>query len=342
MIELINNRLRFTFSEVHPDAEMTIEFQRTLRLPDDGKTYPLPPGLGRFPLRHVDDFGSRVPEPWRRHGGVMLPLFQSEAMWLNFDAKSGYPFLVKIAAGKINAVTGEEWSAGPNRDPQDYVVLPEQPWLDGYCFKKGQVRQFVAMPLGAGYSAEEQITGRAEVGGVQIVVHPMKGKVWQKILDARRRQAEIRARFAEKSDVCASMPMKLVMESCDMGLAPGGRMKQAIEKDPHAFDVWDLRTSSRCFAHLANSLHWRAITGEAPPTLPPTAADYSKRGLPWFDHYGEGEAVDGGPGFSGVESVADLGAAKGESPLPENTTATPEKIIVVGGSGKTVVRESDL
>ena len=30
-----------------------IDFQRTLRLPDDGQTYPLPPGLGAFPLRPI-------------------------------------------------------------------------------------------------------------------------------------------------------------------------------------------------------------------------------------------------------------------------------------------------
>jgi hypothetical protein len=28
-----------------------ISFHRTLRVPDDGRTYPLPPGLGRFPVR---------------------------------------------------------------------------------------------------------------------------------------------------------------------------------------------------------------------------------------------------------------------------------------------------
>ena len=57
------------------------------------------------------------------------------------------------------------WSLHLNRDPQDYMVLPEQPWLDGYCVEKGVIRQFVAMPLGEGYSGEEQITGAAEHGG---------------------------------------------------------------------------------------------------------------------------------------------------------------------------------
>jgi hypothetical protein len=78
MIELKHDSLVFTFPEVHPDAKLKIDFQRTLRIPDDDKDYPLPPGLGRFPLRHVDDYSKTVPAKWIEHGGVMLPMYQSE------------------------------------------------------------------------------------------------------------------------------------------------------------------------------------------------------------------------------------------------------------------------
>ena len=46
MIELKDDRLAFSFPDVHPHAKLDITFQRTLRIPDDDKTYPLPPGLG--------------------------------------------------------------------------------------------------------------------------------------------------------------------------------------------------------------------------------------------------------------------------------------------------------
>ena len=69
---------------------------------------------------------------------------------------------VKVAAGKVNAVTGEPWSDGLTERPQDYLVVPDQPWLDGFCVEKGLVRQFVATPLGEGYTAEEQLTGRGK------------------------------------------------------------------------------------------------------------------------------------------------------------------------------------
>ncbi len=139
---------------------LTIAFQRTLRIPDDGRTYPLPAGLGAFPLRSVDDFPATAPASWLQRGGVVTPMYQSEALWISFSAR--YPFAVKIAAGKINAVSGEAWTAELPSEPQDYVVVPGQPWLDGFSVGEGLIRQFVATPLGAGYSVEEQLTGRAD------------------------------------------------------------------------------------------------------------------------------------------------------------------------------------
>ena len=84
MITLEGDSLIFRFPEVHDHASTEIQFQRTLRIPDDGKHYPLPPGLGAFPLRHLEDFAERVPEHWRERGGVMMPLYQAEAMWISF------------------------------------------------------------------------------------------------------------------------------------------------------------------------------------------------------------------------------------------------------------------
>lgn len=46
MIELKKNELVFSFPEVHEEANMRVHSQRTLRIPDDNGTYPLPAGLG--------------------------------------------------------------------------------------------------------------------------------------------------------------------------------------------------------------------------------------------------------------------------------------------------------
>ena len=186
MITLESDRLIFRFPEVHEDARCSLGFRRTLRIPDDGKDYPLPPGLGNFPLRHLDDYARRLPESWLRRGGAIFPMHRAEAMWIGFGFGYGdYPCAVKVAAGKICAVTGDPWADRLNTDPQDYLALPDQPWLDGYCVEKGVIRQFVAMPLGEGHTAEEQLTGAAQHGGLQFFVCPMKRERYE-ALAARR------------------------------------------------------------------------------------------------------------------------------------------------------------
>ena len=328
MIILEHDRLEFRFPEVHRDANCYIEFQRTLRIPDDGGAYPLPPGLGRFPLRHLDDHAARLPDRWRRRGGVITPMHQAEALWIDFSAD--YPFAVKVGTGKICAITGGAWTDHLNRDPQDYAALPDQPWLDGYCVDEGVVRQFVAMPLGEGYTVEEQLSGAGEHGGLQIVAYPMKRDRYLALAEDPLSRAGLLDDIA-------------LLESGgpDMGLAPGGRMKQEIYADPHDFDAWDQRRGSRCFVSIVNSLQWMAIAGEIPPTLPPPAKAYADAGLPWFDHYaGDEEALAGAERFAKVASVAERGREKGESPLPENESADVAQVVIVGQDGTRHVREN--
>ncbi len=332
MIELKKDSLCFTFPEIHPDAKLYIDFQRTLRIPDDGNNHPLPPGLGKFPLRHVDDFGDSAPANWIQHGGVMLPMYQSEAMWLNFHSAfisehgTNYPFAVRIAAGKIDALTGEQWTNGIHGIPQDYLVVPEQPWLDGFCVEKGIIRQFVAMPLGEGYTAEEQITGSAEHGGLQIIVYPMKRSAFERRFPKRDQLME---RGVPDACICPSMM------SSEMGLAPGGKMRQEVYEDPFDFKDWDRKAFSRCFVHISNSLIWRAITSEQPPTMPPTAREYTRAGMPWFDYYSEGsEAIEGSDILEKLKSVIRMGREKGESPVRGDGGIDPRNVIRIRKSSQ--------
>src|SRR5262245_11134115 len=323
MITLEGNNLTFRFPEAHESAKSVLQFQRTLRIPDDGKHYPLPPGLGAFPLRHVEDFIDRVPKGWRERAGVMMPLYQAEAMWIAFDggyrSRGSYPCAIKVAAGKINAVSGKPWKPELDGSERDYIVLPEQPWLDGFCVAKDVIRQFVAMPLGSGYSVEEQITGKPEHGGLQIIVYPMRRERYEALERRRERVLAKRQLFAAPARARA------------MGLAAGGRMTQQIYADPHGLDAWDQSVSSRCFVSLVDAVQWREITGEAPPTKPPTAADYTKAGLPWFDYYAADlETLGGAQALALVKSVAEMAKEKGEQVLGPDGDVNPDTIIQVG------------
>jgi len=341
MIELKSDALVASFPDLPFQPNLRLEFQRTLRIPDDGSNYPLPPGLGRFPLRHIDDYGSRVPGDWLKRGGVLLPMWQAEALWLNFQSDhvarrdTSYPFAIKVATGKVNAVTGELWKGGLSRNPQDYLVVPGQPWLDGYCVEKGIIRQFVAMPLGEGFSVEEQLTGEAEFGGMQIEVFPMRPDVFE------QRFPEVLERMYY-GHAAAGMCLDRAAAP-GMGLAPGGRMRQEIYQDPFSIHDWDTGHSSRCFIHLVNSATWRAISGEAPPTKPPTEKDYTTAGYPWFDYYdAELKAVQGSKVLSALKSVKEKLVQKRQEPLPENQSVNVLNVINLrSGLAKHQVREAD-
>lgn len=331
MVELDSNKLVFSFPEIHPNAICEIEFQRTLRIPDDNQSYPLPPGLGRFPLEHVEDYASKLPSQWQKHGGVLLPMYQSEALWINFSSRhipgnEPYPFAVKIATGKINAVTGEAWKNDLTEEPQDYVVIPDQPWLDGYCIQKGLIRQFVAMPQGQGFTAEEQITGTAEHGGLQIIVYPMKREYYE----------ELENRIP--LDVCYEIPLyENACECMELGLAPGGLMKQEIYEDPHHFDAWDTSVSARCFTHILNSQQWQNVTGKPIPTTPPSANQYTQAGLPWFEYYDDKlNSLNGTSTLASLDSIAAKTIKKGGKPIEDNISVTPAHIQKLSPNNKTV------
>ncbi|TFK29558.1 hypothetical protein FA15DRAFT_610192 [Coprinopsis marcescibilis] len=161
-------------------AEVDIKCHRTLRVPDsdDEGASSLPPDLGAFPLFPVSQLGSRVSEDMKRRGGFVLPMFRREALWISFcsDEDSERP-AVKVSVGGVNAISGVPTSApAPLKSSvhQDYIVAGLQPWLDGIAIGDGFVRQFVVTELHKGYTVEEQVTGKAKVGGIQFDIYPRR------------------------------------------------------------------------------------------------------------------------------------------------------------------------
>jgi hypothetical protein len=231
-------------------ARLSISFQRTLRIPDDGQTYPLPPGLGAFPVRRVADFWTGVPEAWREQGGFFIPMYQREALWLGFSGAVWKPNAVKIAVGMVNAVSGAAWDERLRADPQDYLVCPDQPWLDGINAGDGYIRQFVSMPLGLGYTVEGQVTGSEEFGGIQLLVYEPK---------PGRFQDEPPPPDPSPPGMPLSSPLPASGGVAEMGLAVGGRMKQKIYPDQYGLEIWDEKNLSRAFVHTRTTRPPRAV-----------------------------------------------------------------------------------
>jgi hypothetical protein len=307
------------------DDGFALNFQRTLRIPDDGGTYPLPPGLGTFPICRIEEYKERVPSTWAEHGGVFIPMYQREALWISFQSRYWKPNAVKIAVGKVNAVSGKPWDQNLLPDENDYLVCPPQPWLDGINAGEGYIRQFVAMPLGMGYTVEAQVTGEEKFGGIQIIAYePKPGK----FPDEPPQPSRVAYRLAPSAT--ADIAMGAMAGGAEMGLAAGGKMKQKIYPDPHGLDTWDQNKFGRIYVHIVNSMMYREITGQEPPATPVTAKLYTQYGLPWFDLYDDQMGDISAPAdLKKVKTVKEMDKEKGFTPQQddESINVQEDKII---------------
>jgi hypothetical protein len=274
---------------------VTVDFQRTLRIPETG-LHPLPPGLGRFPLRRVADYPDSAPSDWLSRGGVMLPIYQREAMWLSFSASE--PTALQVGVGKVCAVSGLPWIERLIGDPQNYVALPRQPWLDGINAGDGFIRQFVAVPLGSGATVEGQVTGEETHGGVQL---RSVGLTEQALAEWRAARLAVPMEPCEDGLDGGPLPAPV---GASMGLGAGGRMRQQVYADDRPLSDYDEGGARRVFVHLCSAAQWTAITKEVPPPTPVDRDAYVDAGLPWFDFY-DADARDLDPSevLAKVESV---------------------------------------
>ena len=287
--------IRLAGDHIYVGSGFSMSFQRTLRVPE-GREFPLPPGFGAFPIARVDAGAAGLPGVWRTAPAFAVPLHQQEALWLGFMGTSRSPKALKIAAGGINVLSGTAWEEGLHDTPQDYIVVPDQPWLDGFNAGGTFVRQFVAARLGSGASAEEQLT-KGSTGGLQFELYqPDLAKV-----RSRRREQ------AREPDVARQA----------LGLGAGGRIRQKVYKDPYGLDVW-VRGVTRWVVHLLNTEQFRRRTRRDPGPSPISAQSYVDAGLPWFDLYDEDAASvpasDVLAGLTGVKPTE--GARPGGAPDP--------------------------
>src|SRR6202000_598975 len=123
----------------------------------------LPALLDYFPLFRVEDYASCLPEYMQRKGGVFIPMFQREALAILFES-TPWPrhsdqsyeelYALRAFAGSVNALSGTECSKDDQANGEKYTVIPKQRRLDGFVNTGNTLKQFVAMPLGFGYTAE--------------------------------------------------------------------------------------------------------------------------------------------------------------------------------------------
>ena len=266
-----------------------VTLHRTLRIPDDGGDYPLPPSLGPF-----DAYALEANE-------LTVPMHRAEALWLEFSAPYWRPHALKVGAGSIDAISGAEFDDSTLAAArQDYVVIPDQPWLDGINCGDGFIRQFVAVPLGEGVTVESQLSEREEQGGLTLSLFaPRPGHFPDSPPPADERFMTM---------ACAA----------PMGLGAGGRMRQEIYADDYGIGTWEPRPCATVRVDLVDAVAFEAVTGVRVPT-PVNTGTYTQHGLPWFDLMDPlRRDIPAAERLARIRSVSDLEDRRDEPlPIPE-------------------------
>ena len=283
-------------------GQLGVSFHRTLRIPDDGKPYPLPPGLGRFPLQLARDLGNQRPTQWDP-GDLFLPMYRREALWLGFTTDSGSHSAVQIGIGGVNAISGQPWHHRLGNDPQNYLVCPDQPWLDGVMTESALVRQFLAVPARSGYPVDEQLPDADMAPGLHLRVYAPHPERLADIVQMTSRQEPTPPH---------------IQAGIDLGVGVGGTMRQRIYPDRYGISVWNASTETTVTVHLVSPESYRHLTGEEPPPSPVSAGAYTEAGLPWFELDDEDtETLPPTPELTGVSSVRDIDLQQNVPPIEE-------------------------
>src|SRR5262249_8226776 len=154
----------------------------------------------------------------------------------------------------------------------------------------------------SGDTIEEQLTGTAKFGGMQLRLFESKP-----------------GRFPDVPPPGGNMRFEAALEAEPgvMGLAAGGSMRQKIYPDAYGIDVWDPGRYPVGFIHTVNSHQYSAITGRQPPPSPVSPQLYTNLGLPWFALYDEERGDVAAPArLTGVQSLKERDAQRGDPADP--------------------------
>jgi hypothetical protein len=296
---------------IRMDNKLAISFKRTLRIPEDGSKHKPPPNFGVFPIYRVGDHAQNLPVQWQQEGGVFIPMYQREGLYIRFEnATPWQPYAVKVSLGGINAISGQAHDSKLRADPQDYLVCPPQLWLDGIYTGRSTLRQFVAMPLGAGYTVEEALSASEKVGGLQIVVFAPRPEIFPDAPPKTKRVIRPTS-FLQGSDT----------ETPSMGLAAGGNINEKILPDPYGCKTWDQNNFAELRVHILNSAQFKVITGLEPPPTTINEETYAEHEFPWFPLYGDVLQGDVRPSdlFAEVKTVAETDAERDQDGKPPSS-----------------------
>ena len=194
-------------------------------------------------------------------------MYQAEAMWVVFVG--WYPCAIRVTADGVNAITGKRVYDERLWRPQDYVVIPQKPWMEWFCVGGERARQFFALPLDTGRTGDRPFPVPGGQKNIRITVHPMEGPVYA---EYKKKRGNFTERGRERKITVPAVA--------------GWRKGPVAGQEGVSGVTWPLVKGECCSVHTLNSQSYLSLLGKRPPGAPPSRNEYRAAGLPWFDYYG--------------------------------------------------------
>ncbi|EUC42825.1 hypothetical protein COCMIDRAFT_39180 [Bipolaris oryzae ATCC 44560] len=302
-------------SEIVVDDKLRISFRHTIRVPDNERISKLPPDLGAYPIKAVADYRNKMEPAIAAKGGVFFPIYQSEAIWIDFSCEPNSKYMIKIYVGSVNAISGEPAiedagtklrlqarmaevnGKGSECIPlQDYIIVPGQMWLDGIADYRTMIGQSIRIHVESSDTIEMLM-------------------LWiQDHLDYPSNQQRLifRKTGLKNEGYC---PLT------QMAIAAGRKIEQGIVPD-RLRDRWERKCTTVFNAQILNS-------------APMDAKIYKQLGLPFYKLYEEPSGISGD--FSLFKSVAQINGETEEVITPDtveiNNMATQQLVGLTNPNG---------
>ncbi|KAF0967398.1 MULTISPECIES: hypothetical protein [Gordonia] len=252
--------LTFTFPELGSDARLHVTFPRTLRAGDLTERAGL---TADTTLRLAQ--GSPTGD-----ADAVIPMWQSEATWIDFSSPHQHPFLVMIGVDGVNAISGKVFTGTPDFDTDDYIEVPTQQTLASYRTGTGGHRQLVAPSTHTSRGPDPRGTL------VQLTVIPMRAESW-----ARRRH-----------HASASTCVLCDISRAEQARTPPRTAVARVIGPLESADTWHPTRMGSAAVRIVNSVTWESLTGLTPRHSRLTCADYLDRRLPWHSAYRESDCPE--------------------------------------------------
>jgi hypothetical protein len=229
-------------------------------------------------------------------------------MWIRFFGqirdKTHNRYVIRPFVGGVNAISGKpavgdmssilrSLNPAKGRPQQDYVVLPDQLWLDGVATAPGVVKQFVATPMLSprqqqmrtatrqvikesrtretfskknsnfelGASVELQITGYDKTGGIQLLVVPQHD--WKRMSFSRHENHIYTGKECTRPAGPECEPLDPKSTPRSLGLVEGDALylKDLKNRAPDRLKVLrDLESEAPNFAKVDGNIVLKAYT----------------------------------------------------------------------------------